>query len=172
VISDLPTTFVWMGLYMQDCALGGRMGPRPSVDDRNTFILSLPLPPSATLPLVDVDKDLGAVVEAIFSRDPSTTAGKIYSLGTPTTLQDMTSSYDRVLARQGKKLVYHQIEDDNFLAFMGHTIGEVLARALFEMFKTLEDVGGQVAPAGRDVAVKTELGIDLTSWEDFLEGSI
>jgi hypothetical protein len=154
---------------MQGYILGGRSGPRPSVDDKNTFILSHPLSPSAKLPLIDCDKDLGAVVEAIFSRDPASTAGKIYSLGTPTSLQDMTSSYDRVL-RQGKKLVYKQVQDDHFVAFMGHSIGEVFAQALFEMFMTLEDAGGRLAPAERLLAVKTELGIDLASWDDFLEG--
>jgi hypothetical protein len=84
-------------------------------------------------------------------------------------LQDMTSSYDRVLARQGKKLVYQQVQDDHFVAFMGHSIGEVFAQALFEMYKALEDAGGRVAPAERLLAVKTELGIDLASWDDFLE---
>jgi hypothetical protein len=157
---------------MQNLSLDSRMGPRPSDDDQNTFILSLPLPPSAKLPLCHIDKDLGAVVETIFSRAPSSTVGKIYVLGTSTRLQDVTSSYNRVLARQGKKVVYRQMPDDQSLAVMGQFIGEVLAHDLLEIFKTFEEAGGVFTPPGREDAVKTELGIDLSSWDDFLESYV
>jgi hypothetical protein len=172
VIDDLPTTFVWVGAYMQNWALGSQAGPRPSDDDPNTLIFSLPLPPSAKLPLLHLERDLGAAVEAIFSRDISSTVGKVYPLGIPTSLQDITSSFDRALASQGKKVVYHQFPDDQFLALISRARGEVIARDLLEMLKTFEDANGQLAPAGREDAVKTELGIELASWDDFLASPV
>jgi uncharacterized protein YbjT (DUF2867 family) len=165
VINELPTTFVLPGAYMSNFA--------PSTlrtsEDGEALVFSLPVSYSSKLPLVYLEKDVGRVVEAIFSLDPSATVGKIYPLTRPTSIQDMVSSYDRaVSASQGKRVVYKQDSDEKFISMISQFRGEEIAKDMFEMFKAYEYLDGKIAPPGREDAVKAEFGIDLSSVEDFL----
>jgi uncharacterized protein YbjT (DUF2867 family) len=105
--AGIPATFFYAGFYMSN--VPGKM-MRPSPVD-GAWTLSMPIPPSAPVPVYDTD-DTGKFIKAtVLNRD--TVLGKRMLGATEyTPLERLVDSFKRVFPEAGKTARYEQVSDE------------------------------------------------------------
>ncbi|UPK92822.1 hypothetical protein LCI18_003757 [Fusarium solani-melongenae] len=145
---DIPAAFFMPGFYMSNLPGQWLRADPPE----NTWILALPMPDSAPIPVFDIDKVLGKRVLAA------------YKYMTP---KELIEEFKAVYPEAGKDAKFFSVPHSNYLeGLKGMGMPDFAAVELLENMR-LMDEGGYYGGASLDESHALLLD-SLTSWKEFI----
>lgn len=139
--SGIPATFFLPGFYMSNIGAGSPGDLLKPTPPDNAWTLTLPVMPSAPIPLFHT-RDTGKYVKAIILHRDELLGKRLFAATAYVTAQEILNTFKRVYPEAGKTARHFQIPEDMFRGFMqsqgmpGYVISE-----LYENARLLEEFG-------------------------------
>ncbi|KAI9729591.1 MAG: hypothetical protein M1834_006787 [Cirrosporium novae-zelandiae] len=110
-IRTLPiqSSFLVTSTYME--AFKTYFPPKPTNDDKNTFAITLPIPPETSIPLLSAKTDIGKFIAIILANPAAFTGKTIFASTAYYPLKFLT---DTLSAVTGKRVVYKEAEEEEY----------------------------------------------------------
>ncbi|RDW58315.1 hypothetical protein BP5796_12245 [Coleophoma crateriformis] len=162
--TSLPATYMMPGFYMSN--FPGR-NLRPSPPD-NAWTLAMPLPATATVPLIATIEDTGKFVSAILLNREATLGKRVLAATEYYSLEELLQDFKDVYAEAGKTARYYEVPHEVYKGVLLNAgLPEFGAQELLENMRLLNE-GGYYG--GESLEWSHSLLHDkLTTWKEFIK---
>ncbi|KAJ7147504.1 NAD(P)-binding protein [Mycena crocata] len=162
ILSGVPFVNIQAGWYATNFAKINGMKPKPVGD--GTYVLSLPIGPQTTLPVIDTANDYGLFVREVIESPAFGAGSEVLTSGENITVGEITSQLAEIT---GKKIVYARNSDQDFISSTG--LPPVVALEVLESLKYHEECGYY---AGKDTGPSHEhLARPTRTWAEFVKAT-
>ncbi|CAG8980028.1 hypothetical protein HYALB_00009236 [Hymenoscyphus albidus] len=159
----LPASFFLPGFYMSNLP-GGMFRQSPD----NTWALSLPIPASSPVPLLDTADDTGKFVKAMLLNRENILGKQILGATKYYTLEELVTEFKLAFPEAGKTAKYNELPHDIFksiVTMMGQS--EHAAEELLQNMRLMNEFG-YYSGASLDESLGI-LGEKPTTWAEFMK---
>lgn len=161
---SLPATFMLPGFYMSNFP-GGNI--RQSPPD-NAWTLAMPIPDSASVPLLATIEDTGKFVKGILLHREETLGKRVLAATKYYTLKEMLDIFKATYPEAGKTARYFEAPHDVYQGFLTSAgLPEFAAHELLENMRLLNEggyYGGESLNWSHSIVED-----DLTTWEEYIK---
>lgn len=135
--TNLPASFVYLGVYMSFIP-GQAFRPGPD----GNWTLALPVPGTATPPLIDTAEDLGKFVKGILVNREKTLGKRVLAAWDYHSFDKMVEDFKELYPEAGKNAHYAQLPHDMWKGFLiGAGQSETVAQEMLENFRLIDEFG-------------------------------
>jgi uncharacterized protein YbjT (DUF2867 family) len=162
--SGIPATFFMPGFYMSN--LPGKMF-RQTPD--GGWVLGLPIPGSAQIPLFDAEDDTGKFVKGIVLRGGEVFGRQVFGATEYTTGEQIVEDFKKKFPEAGRNAKYVSVPHEQYLgALRGMGMPEFAAQELLENMRLMDEFG-YFGGAPLEASHAILAGKDrLTTWEEYM----
>lgn len=161
---DIPATFILPGFYM---------GNLPGVNLREMpdgkYVLALPMPDAAPIPIFAAEYDMGKFVKAIFLKKEATLGKRIYAATAYTTPTELLQDFQEVYPEAGKGATFRQLPGEVFKEILASARGvpEAVQEEMLQNMRLIPEFGyysgDSLEPS---IAIVDE---PLTTWKEYIK---
>ncbi|RDL42492.1 uncharacterized protein BP5553_02471 [Venustampulla echinocandica] len=160
----IPATFFLPGFYMSNLP-GGMFRQVPP---NNDWALSLPIPSSSQVPLLDTAGDTGKFVKGILLNREKVLGKRILGATDYYTLDELVEQFKKVFPEAGKTAKAVELPHQTFKDILGSAgMPEENQEEMLQNMRLLHEFGYY---GGADLKESHEILVDkLTTWEEFMK---